>query len=1029
MKKQALFLLCYFVLSFSINTNAQQQNPAHRTCGTAEWLEAMKTKFPGFKTQYETGEKKLGEAMTRRAQHQDANRANTLNVTIPIVFHVVLPAPQQALLTDAMIMAQLTRLNLDYAGLNADSSNIPAEFQAVRGHSVIQFCLAKRTPAGFPATGIVRVVSATVSEGPSADDPVKSTARGGSDAWDPTKYFNVWLTNFDESGSLGYASFPIGSPEDPTWGLNQQGVVVLAQSVPGGSATRFNGGRTLVHEAGHYFWLRHINGDAACGEDFPTTLSLDDTPKQASLSAGCPGQSPVVVAVPSGCPESPNPPGKMFQNYMDYTDDACYSMFTKGQVLRAEQAINTFRPGYLTSNGCIPVVLLNNDAKISTILYPVNGSFNACSPINPQVTLINFGANTLTSATINVILNGTSIGFQNWSGTLASGQSTNITLTAVPVTPALGSNILKIHSTNPNGVPDTGPANDTATSVFTFTTGITFLPPEGFETLPFPPAGWSETPDPVGSARKWVRVNTGKQSNWSIKADFWNYPEGTTFSINTPYIKIVNNPAININFDISHRQFLGSDDRLQVQVSKDCGLSWTTVYDKNSSTGLTTVAGTPDAEFIPTVTSDWKTESALVTGSILSGGPVLIRWLATSDYGNNLFVDNINIELLFNRDLQVVSIDKPLLVECSGSFTPQATVKNVGVESITGFNISYSIDNGPSQTTSVTGINLARNATMLVNLTPAVAGVTTGQHTIKVFSANPVSASGTGDQQLFNDTLVKTFGIAGTIAAPLTEGFETTAFPPANWAIANADAGITWSKATVGKNSSGSAYIRNFAYSQKNRVDELYSPVITYTGVDSVQLSFDLAAVQNNTTVDTDTLEVLITSNCGATFTSVWKKWGPELQTITGSLPAGTEFIPNNLSQWRTEVIDLTVAYAPNGPIQVVFRNTNNNVNNIYIDNVNLSTRVLPATLKSQGYLILPNPFHNQFTVWHLRPPTTLRHISIYNTAGQLVWQRQYAGNAANQVTVDLTGKPAGLYIINLGYTDKHNVQEKIIKQ
>lgn len=353
MKKFTFLVLAVITLLLSLGAGAQQ-TPTQRTCGTNDWLEAMRREHPGFQAQYDASERKLGEAMIRAAQNQNGQRTQALNVNIPIVFHVVLTAAQQTALTDAMIMAQLTRLNLDFAGLNADSANVPAQFQAIRGHSGIQFCLAQRTPTNTPTNGIVRVTSTTVSSGPSANDPVKSTAAGGSSAWDPTKYFNVWLCNFSNPGLLGYASFPIGSPEDGGWGISQQGVTVLAQSVPGGTAVPFNGGRTLVHEAGHYYWLRHINGDAACGDDFPTTAALDDTPQQSSLTSGCPGQAPNVVTTASGCASAPNPPGRNFQNYMDYTDDACYSMFTKGQILRAEQAINTFRPGYLTSNGCQP---------------------------------------------------------------------------------------------------------------------------------------------------------------------------------------------------------------------------------------------------------------------------------------------------------------------------------------------------------------------------------------------------------------------------------------------------------------------------------------------------------------------------------------------------------------------------------------------------------------------------------------------------------------------------------------------------
>ena len=214
--------------------------------------------------------------------------------------------------------------------------------------------------------------------------------------------------------------------------------------------------------------------------------------------------------------------------------------------------------------------------------------------------------------------------------------------------------------------------------------------------------------------------------------------------------------------------------------------------------------------------------------------------------------------------------------------------------------------------------------------------------------------------------------------------------------------------------------------------DELYTPNITYAGVDSVLFSFDIAAATysypGSTAIPLDTLEILLTTDCGNTFTTIYKKWGEDLQTVGDpNTPQTTEFFPA-ANQWRTENIDLS-AYAPNGPIQLVFRTTSNFENNIYIDNVNVRTKTLPARLKSDGYLILPNPFHNQFAVWHYRTPTNLRFITVYNASGQLVWSRQFSGNADKYLSIDLSNRPAGIYIVNLGYDDSNrNVSQRIMK-
>jgi hypothetical protein len=1244
-------------------------------------------------------------------------------INVPVVVHVLLPAAQQALVTDAIIQTQIDTLNFYYGGspFNSDSIRVYDPFRTTYGRTEIRFCMAQRTPANLPTNGITRTVTSTIYDG--------SNVPGAAIVWDPTKYLNIWCVNAGNSGLLGYSYTP-GS-----WapGDNHQGFVNDYRAFGSGPGTgaggyhynEYNQGKTAVHEIGHYFNLAHTWGPNNSGNPGCTlTDGCADTPPTAGPFFGC----PTTVPVTNAC--SPAAPGIMWQNHMDYADDRCMVLFTNEQCARMMTAITNApdRVGLITSNGCVPLAPpVPDNAAITAILTPVANSNNACVPLTPTVTLTNLGTNTLTSVQITVTLNGNPVAGSPfaWTGSLATNGSTNVTLTTVPVTPALGANTITICTSLPNGVADGDATNDCTTSAFNRVNGIAVPVIEGFEGAAYPSAGWSLTP-PAGVT--WEKVNYANNGGAnSIKADFWNFGTGTNFTLGTPEISVAGEPTIVLKFDVSHKRFgTTAQDRLEVRVTNDCGASFSTVYNQTSTTLATTTAGATlgDGGFAPNGADQWRRETINLTGAVLTPGHLQIAFRATSNFGNNiyidninidklyprdlsvtaitkpgvaecgafapvvavqnvgletitaytvtytidggpvqsvtvntaiapgatanvtlgninpaagnhtinvctlnpvaasgtgdqntgndcrskafemkqivgtplvegfeaatfpspgwsvlnpnnnitfirrppgfasvnsafidnfstdltgqsdfvqspafsvagvggviadsviitwdlayqtypgladelsvrtsadcgntfnniifvrsgltlagpagsgtaaylspaanhwqhlrastgapnlaagnmiatfrnlqgfgnnLFLDNINIQVLFKRDLKVVSIDKPLNIECTGNFTPSATVKNNGVEAITGFTISYSVDNGAAQNTTVTGISLARDASMSVNLTPPIAGLAAGQHSIKIYSANPITTSGTGDQLTVNDTLTKNFGITGTTPAPLTQGFEGT-FPPTGWAFTNPDASITWAKANVGNNSAGSAYMRNYAYSTQNRVDELYSPSVTYNGVDSAQLSFDWAAATYNypgtTGIQIDTLEVLVTKNCGNTYTSIWKKWGEELQTINDpNYPQTVEFIPSSPDHWKTEVIDLTGGFTPNGPVQIVFRNTNNFENNIFVDNVNLTTKTLPASLKALGYLILPNPFTDQFTIWHLVTPTNLRYASVYNSAGQLVWKQEFHGNASKQTTVDLTGKPAGTYIVNLGYEDRQrNVQVKVIK-
>ncbi|KAI8803662.1 hypothetical protein BJ742DRAFT_663294, partial [Cladochytrium replicatum] len=133
---------------------------------------------------------------------------------------------------------------------------------------------------------------------------------------------------------LGYATFPSwysGKPWD-------DGVVLLYDSLPGGKNTRFNLGKTLTHEAGHWFGLLHTfqdqnnsgNGCIGPGDN------VADTPAEKIPFTGCPlpGQS-----IRDSCPNDPGP--DPVTNYMDYADDRCMLEFTRGQLelMRAQWAL------------------------------------------------------------------------------------------------------------------------------------------------------------------------------------------------------------------------------------------------------------------------------------------------------------------------------------------------------------------------------------------------------------------------------------------------------------------------------------------------------------------------------------------------------------------------------------------------------------------------------------------------------------------------------------------------------------------
>lgn len=298
---------------------------------------------------------------TKPARDTNANEV----IIIPVVIHVLYNNGTQNI-SDAQILSQLQSLNNDYRQLNTDVLNIPAAFAPLSADAKIVFCLAKIDAAGKATTGIIRKYTSEQSW--TADDGMKYSAQGGDNAWDSKRYLNIWVCNLF-GRSLGYSSLP-GSQAD------RDGVVIQYNvfGTTGILTAPFNKGRTLTHEIGHWLGLKHIWGDANCGDD-----GIADTPPQQNFNNGCP-------SFPHKTSCSINGSGDMFMNFMDLTDDACMHMFSKGQAvkMRSMFAIGGARNSFLNSTVCD-----SNSVQRAAAIDPVATKTTISLFPNPAIKFIN----------------------------------------------------------------------------------------------------------------------------------------------------------------------------------------------------------------------------------------------------------------------------------------------------------------------------------------------------------------------------------------------------------------------------------------------------------------------------------------------------------------------------------------------------------------------------------------------------------------------------------------------------------------
>jgi hypothetical protein len=355
---------------------------------------------------------------------------------------------------------------------------------------------------------------------------------------------------------------------------------------------------------------------------------------------------------------------------------------------------------------------------------------------------------------------------------------------------------------------------------------------------------------------------------------------------------------------------------------------------------------------------------------------------------------------------------------CSTTITPVVTLKNWGTNNLTSVTINYTIDNTqPVSTYSWSG-NLASLAT--VNVTLPSISTTAGTHTFTAYTTNP---NGMSDGNNTNDTITSTFTVitAGQ-ALPYTQGFESASFVPAGWQLNNPDGDITWARSTsAAKTGSASTRINNYNYQASGEVDDLIMPNLNLSTVTNPDLTFQVAyRLYTNPTTQpnySDTLEVSISTDCGATWNTLYKKYGTNLTTATPAYQTSS-FTPSS-SQWRLETISLN-PYSSATNAMIRFRNITQYENNLYLDDININSSTVGVTELTENHSIsiYPNPGTGMFNI-DLRSEAKNMKLTVYNAVGQVVSSTESKNVTSGVYTLDLAGKRAGVYWVSVQLDDK----------
>lgn len=622
MKKALLALAMGLLVAFT--TTAQE---ARKHCYTTEMTAEYLQQNPQYRQQMQ----QLEQFTAEYVKNHKAERIGSRTVyIIPLVFHIIHNyGPEN--ISDAQVYDAVNVLNRDYRMLNADTSIVIADFQALRADCEIEFRLANKDPQGNCTNGIDRVVSALTDN---ADDNAKFNP------WDHTMYLNIWTIHAFSSahaGAAAYAYYPGASS------AAVDGVIARSDYVGSIGSSSPTNSRTLTHEIGHCLNLSHPWGSTnapgvACGDDnvsdTPETMGWDHCDLSGSIC-----NPPIIENV---------------QNYMDYS--YCDCMFTYGQKTRMHAALNSAVGGRN-----------NLWTSANLIATGTDGSpLQVCAP------------NTDFEGDIMTICEGASVSFSDlcWNGQPTSwnwdfpGGTPATSTDSMPTVTYATAGTYNVTLTTSNAA---GSSSATRTNYVRVSGAPSLSIPfsESFEVAgTFPGTdGYINNPD---NGTTWTRITTaGSAGTASIRINNYTNTAGQIDEWITAGYDFSNVTSLTMTFKVANAQRNStSNDELRVAGTLNCGRTWNTRYTKAGASLAT--AGIVSTSFTPSA-AQWRLETVPVNVFNLKPN-VKFRFQNTSDRGNNTYVDEININGTF------VGVDEISDLELGFALYPNPSAGNSNVQ-------------------------------------------------------------------------------------------------------------------------------------------------------------------------------------------------------------------------------------------------------------------------------------------------------------------------------------------------------------
>jgi hypothetical protein len=558
----------------------------------------------------------------------------------------------------------------------------------------------------------------------------------------------------------------------------------------------------------------------------------------------------------------------------------------------------------------------------------------------------------------------------------------------------------------------------------------------------------------------WTRVTTGGNPTCSpfagagmAKFAAYDIAAGNVFALTSPTFNLVGTSSYKVKFRMYRDNTYSTDaDRVAVHL--------TTAATTAPAAGNLLGTVNRSMSLAPTVTTEgWYTYQFNIPAA--TAGARFLRLVATSQYGNNIYLDEVSVEQLLTNDLGLETVNVAPIILTGSANTIAGSFKNNGSNTVTSATLNWQVDSGTIYTQNLTGLNVAAGATYNYSHTDQWTP-TTGNYSLKVWVSNP---NGSADNFLADNETTKTIKVASNSTArkPLLEkftsstcgpcaGYNTNTFSPyyatnsnnvnlinyqVNWpgsgdpyytaetgvrrnfySVSGAptlfiDSKTSASGTTAALQTEVNTQASKPGYfavsSTKNLVGNTMNVEVTTTPYVNGQYRLFVAVVEKTTTGN-------VASNGETSFKNVMMKMMPDANGTVLDCTANTA-ITTNLS------VDLTgtfkeADFATDHDVIVFIQDyTTKEIMN----SAKATQQLASDSFSLTSIKVFPNPSNGVFTIDTVLPTD----VKILDITGKEVYK---ASNITNQASLNLTNLQKGVYMLKMKNENGEQTEKIIIK-